>query len=151
MGCEPKGIVFDRETAERRVQEMIDRHCRTASQKVSGLVCGGTGGNPESDLPMLEGSLMSRQQFLHLRRLKYCSYLRELKAQNKSIVIITHNRRRPWPPGQHQQPRRENDYQPRIHQRGDRDSLIDDGREVTLRLRKARSVADSAAWAGYHP
>lgn len=97
VGCEPvKGIVFDRETAERKVQEMIDRYGFgiRASQKVSGLSVGEQQKVEilkaiyrNADILILDEptAVLTPQEVEELFHI-----LRELKAQNKSIVIITH-------------------------------------------------------------
>ena len=133
VGCEPvKGIVFDRETAERRVQEMIDRYGFgiRASQKVSGLSVGEQQKVEilkaiyrNADILILDEptAVLTPQEVEELFHI-----LRELKAQNKSIVIITHKLK---------------------ETRATADSLAQMmvGREVTLGVsRKARSVGGTA-------
>lgn len=97
VGCEPvKGVLFDKETAERQVQEMIDKYGFRikASQKVSELSVG-----EQQKVEILKAiyrnahilildeptAVLTPQEAEELFRI-----LRELKAQRKSIVMITH-------------------------------------------------------------
>lgn len=97
VGREPlKGIVFDGKTAEKRVQEMIDRYGFgiLASQKVCELSVGEQQKVEilktiyrEADILILDEptAVLSPQEVAELFHI-----LRGLKAQKKSIVIITH-------------------------------------------------------------
>lgn len=97
VGFEPvKGIVFDRETAEKKVQEMIDSYGFKirASQKVSELSVGEQQKVEilktiyhEADILILDEptAVLTPQEVEELFLI-----LRELKARKKSIVIITH-------------------------------------------------------------
>lgn len=97
VGCEPvKGAVFDRETAQRRVQEMIDRYGFRirATQKVGELSVGEQQKVEilkaiyrDADILILDEptAVLTPQEVEELFHI-----LRELKAQKKSIVIITH-------------------------------------------------------------
>ena len=97
VGSEPvKGVMFDRQTAERRVQELIDRYGFRirASQKVSELSVGEQQKVEilkaiyrDADILILDEptAVLTPQEVEELFHI-----LRELKAQKKSIVIITH-------------------------------------------------------------
>lgn len=97
VGSEPvRGIMFDRQTAERRVQELIDRYGFRirASQKVSELSVGEQQKVEilkaiyrDADILILDEptAVLTPQEVEELFHI-----LRELKAQRKSIVIITH-------------------------------------------------------------
>lgn len=97
IGCEPvKGVMFDQEKARRKVQEMIDRYGFRiqASQKVSELSVGEQQKVEilktiyhEADILILDEptAVLTPQEVKELFHI-----LKELKAQKKSIVIITH-------------------------------------------------------------
>lgn len=97
VGCEPvKGIFFDKEAAEHQVQKMIDKYgfCMKATQKVSELSVG-----EQQKVEILKAiyrnakilildeptAVLTPQEVEELFRI-----LKELKAKNTSIVIITH-------------------------------------------------------------